>query len=480
MSNEIDLLCCVQGSEIDHIFPVRISHSAKTMHLRRAIRQQEPTLRHIDDEALQFWKVAIPLTSITDDSGQFNLEDGQQLMDIMRISDIWERAPSDDILSGIIIRLPDGECVVHAAISSIQSNISLPGDVNDHWSPRSDTVRCLFDTLERRRLVHVRSPLAASVYSMRSWLQNAPQSDQALDARRRSMDPTYPFPGFITFFFVDDGQDSYQDEMLWSKFLERVHDAFYNNYRVILFCSYGNPSPRPVFHKAGVPLCLSFAARVNLWPTDRSIGLLLTRLEFDEVVARHERKLKLHPVILARIFDWTAGHVGAVVQLLHVLGHQEVRQGAQLTVDDFYAENPPHLLGQQLRSKCGPFGRGLPLDGEISEDPNVSVFLRTLLRHGDVKEEMENRQIIHKCNRNGWIYAYESQPSSVTRYALASPLHSSVISWILVPSNMPRYASPFELCFVPAISSFEPSQMHIPIHRVGAPNLVDNQLPEAQ
>ena len=66
----------------------------------------------------------------------------------------------------------------------------------------------------------------------------------------------------------------------------------------------------------------SDAARVALRPTKASIGLLLTRMEFDEVVARHESKLNLHPIILEHIFDWTAGHVGAVVQLLHVLAHQ--------------------------------------------------------------------------------------------------------------------------------------------------------------
>ena len=77
------------------------------------------------------------------------------------------------------------------------------------------------------------------------------------------------------------------------------------------------PISRPVFYDAGTSLCLSVEARVTLsWPTETSIGLTNTRLGFDEVVARHERKLNLHPIILERIFDWTAGHVGAVVQLL--------------------------------------------------------------------------------------------------------------------------------------------------------------------
>lgn len=166
-----------------------------------------------------------------------------------------------------------------------------------------------------------RNPLA-SVDTTHSWPRIAPRSERALDKRLRSIDPTYPRPSAITFLLFDDGQDSYQDDLLWGIFLKRVHDRFHNNYRVVLFCSHGSPSPRPVFHEAGTSLCLSVEARVVLWPTEISIGLLLTRLEFDEVVARYERKLNLHPIVLQRIFDWPAGHVGAVVQLLHVLAHQ--------------------------------------------------------------------------------------------------------------------------------------------------------------
>lgn len=52
------------------------------------------------------------------------------------------------------------------------------------------------------------------------------------------------------------------------------------------------------------------------------MGILLDRVEFNEVVARCERKLNLHPDLLDGIFNWTAGHVGAIVQLLHILSGQ--------------------------------------------------------------------------------------------------------------------------------------------------------------
>ena len=51
------------------------------------------------------------------------------------------------------------------------------------------------------------------------------------------------------------------------------------------------------------------------------MGILLDRVEFNEVVARRERKLNLHPDLLDNIFNWTAGHVGAIVQLLNIVSY---------------------------------------------------------------------------------------------------------------------------------------------------------------
>lgn len=53
-----------------------------------------------------------------------------------------------------------------------------------------------------------------------------------------------------------------------------------------------------------------------------SVGLLLNRIEFDQIVVQDPRNLKLHPGLLDNIFNWTVGHVGAVVQLLNIISQQ--------------------------------------------------------------------------------------------------------------------------------------------------------------
>jgi hypothetical protein len=57
MTDTIELFCWVQGTEVRHTFPVRVSPSAKVMHLKQAIHQKKPSFRRIDPDTLQLWKV---------------------------------------------------------------------------------------------------------------------------------------------------------------------------------------------------------------------------------------------------------------------------------------------------------------------------------------------------------------------------------------------------------------------------------------
>ena len=148
--------------------------------------------------------------------------------------------------------------------------------------------------------------------------------------------------------------------------------------------------------------------------------------------------------------------------------------------------NPPHLLISQLLGGEA-FNRGLPLHKDLSEDPSVAAFFRNLIRDGEIKARAENREMIDKCHRKGWLHTYEvnSSITFATCYTFASPVHAAAVSWTLPPSNdMPRYPSILALC-VAVISNFKPSQMHTPIRRVdaqGAPSTIGQleQLPEAQ
>ena len=153
-----------------------------------------------------------------------------------------------------------------------------------------------------------------------------------------------------------------------------------------------------------------------------------------------------------------------------------MRKGASFTIDAFNAENPSNSL--IIRLQGGAFGRGLPLDTELSQNLNIASFLRTLIRDGVFEGREAEQETAHTCHRNGWIHSYINAERMIC-YTFPSPLHSAHVSWLLKPSDdMPTYSTVFELCFK-AISMFKPSQMHTPIRRVGAARTT-NPLPEAQ
>src|ERR1700691_105559 len=107
------------------------------------------------------------------------------------------------------------------------------------------------------------SPLAF-VNSTSTWprLEEAKQSDSALIKRLQDVDPLFPRRHGLAFLLFDEGQDSYEDHVLWNTFFKGVSDGRYFRYRVILFCSYGSPSSRPVLYNIGTRLVLRHAARI--------------------------------------------------------------------------------------------------------------------------------------------------------------------------------------------------------------------------
>jgi hypothetical protein len=181
--------------------------------------------------------------------------------------------------------------------------------------------------------------------------------------------PSFPWHDGLAFLLFDEGQDLYHNPILWNVFLKGVSDRNYNPYYIILFCNYGSPSSRPVSYSIGNPPVLAAAAHISLWPGERPVGILLQQSEFDEVMSRFSHPLNLHPDLLDLIFNWTVGHAGAVVRLLHEISYQvslscqpqlfeslnsvsqrvsDMCHGVPFTVQAFHDENPLHALVRNL------------------------------------------------------------------------------------------------------------------------------------
>ena len=129
----------------------------------------------------------------------------------------------------------------------------------------------------------------------------------------------WPKAGTRQYILIDEAQDSYWDEDFWNDFLKQLQ-GFDKGTRAILFCSYGSPSARPNDHAAFTPLSIGAVARVSLRPQSTDdIGLLLTREEYEELLRKHPKVLAFDEGLKSAIYEWTAGHVGAVYVLIEFI-----------------------------------------------------------------------------------------------------------------------------------------------------------------
>jgi len=124
--------------------------------------------------------------------------------------------------------------------------------------------------------------------------------------------------GDETVFIFDEAQETYWDTNLWNMFFKSIHDYCYT---AIVFASYGSPTSTGVKNTSMV-----ITQRVTLSPTDDEdglppIGILLTRLEFQDLIAERypSEQHSFHATFLDGIFSLTAGHAGAVSDLLDVI-----------------------------------------------------------------------------------------------------------------------------------------------------------------
>ena len=123
----------------------------------------------------------------------------------------------------------------------------------------------------------------------------------------------------------------------------------------------------------------------------------------------------------------------------------------------------------------GAFGRGLPEDKELREDPAIVEFFRTLLISENgilvpIGCRHENKALF-TCHQHGWIHAEMDRSGSVPgiRYTFASPLHKSCLSWRLEPMTQrpsESFRSPLDMSRS-VISLFKPSRLTTP-HHVGS------------
>jgi hypothetical protein len=127
---------------------------------------------------------------------------------------------------------------------------------------------------------------------------------------------------------IDEAQSTHWDTVFWNNFLQEITPE--SSDRVILFASYGSPTGR--VSAEGTSMVAPDHNRVSLRPVYHShevpplpsAGLLLTVEEFTDMVGRAYKAGCFDNDFLEYVFRVTAGHTGAVADLLTVVSSHDV------------------------------------------------------------------------------------------------------------------------------------------------------------
>ena len=177
----------------------------------------------------------------------------------------------------------------------------------------------------------------AEVIILKNWPkeQLQPMSQQQ---RLEEFLPGYPsFTDKERFFLFDEGQTTYWDTTLWAIFKDefqsiRKPEEPRKLVYAILFCSHGNENVNS--DGEPTPVVLS-GARVTLKRADLGVskpcGLLLDNEEYLQLIRLRKGKLLLADDLRNFVYEFTQGHVGAIVAIIEFLVKQVPTYESRIT-----------------------------------------------------------------------------------------------------------------------------------------------------
>ncbi|KAG8766434.1 hypothetical protein FRC20_006290 [Serendipita sp. 405] len=260
------------------------------------------------------------------------------------------------------------------------------------------------------------------------------------------------------FYLIDEGHTSYWDEELWKDFKDSVQrtsvaDAPY----VILFCSYNDDLRK--FHGMTPPsmgtgrLTLArIIAPLKSGDDMTPVGLLLDRKEYMGILSRFSKKrLLLDKELENFIFEFTAGHVGAVIAMLQYIIKVEephMTNGETITFAEFQAQD---LTFQKLtRYLIEDF----TVSRLLSTDSSYYPAKRQLLVHGPIREDhAKYKDLLEGASKSGLVEFMDRF------YNLPSPLHRQVWSWRLMPIDQYKYEGTLIHLIKDTVGRFRPNQL---------------------
>jgi len=154
----------------------------------------------------------------------------------------------------------------------------------------------------------------SNLIMINTWVKDSTRWETKLAAHN------YDFNGPNT-LIIDEAQLTYWDTGFWNSYLKAINDR--SRDRIILFVSWASPTSR-VSVKGPTPIVVPATQSINLRPTNHldhlpPVGLLLSKAEFNEMVDTAFPDGRFTAKFLDHVFHLTAGHAGAVNEVLRII-----------------------------------------------------------------------------------------------------------------------------------------------------------------
>lgn len=363
------------------------------------------------------------------------------------------------------------ESVLHLLVQKPSSNPgglpnvdgSKPGgevmkrSLSGNWYYRPKTVQILYSLLERHRFLLVsgtpgsgKSVLAELIIQ---YIQNTEPNTQVVflsgwieDIVRQ---PTYynenveqkgwNISNPKSVLVIDEAQETYSDKNFWVGKVKKIANEMFVTMkgRIILFASYGSPSMRFLNFNT-TPILIPESRRIGLWPIDHdnglpSVGLFLSRDEYPAIASNGVANHHFDSTFLEWVYEITAGHVGAFVDILLFTKAQpcyrECKHGRKLTLQSFVETVLPEKFWTWLGENT-VFSRGMPSPTAFKD-----IEIRNVLEHLCISGFVKRNQIsegtiehVEKCHFSGWLYCYKENDGDHC-YIFSTPLHQWFVAW---------------------------------------------------
>ncbi|KAG8822700.1 hypothetical protein FRC17_009488 [Serendipita sp. 399] len=355
----------------------------------------------------------------------------------------------------VLVRLPEDERPRKRRRTKPRLS-DKPNKISEQTDPRQHTVNVLYELVNKLHAVQVtgtpgsgkttllnllhhaileRRP-TARVFVINGWLKG----DEA-SVEYRWLKRIDEWDGYreSDYYLIDEGQTSYWDQDLWKDFKDAFQNqSFADRPHVVLFCSY-NEELR-VLH-GYIPLefgdgKLALARRTQ--PPDSMqdrtpVGLLLDWDEYLGVLNRFEEKRFLLDDDLKKfIFDFTAGHVGAVKAMFRYMvktAEPDMSTGRTVSLAEFQSRDLTSAKLSEHLSQDSTVARSL------SRDPRWFPVMKRLLVDGPISHyDDQYKSLCADAHKFGLIEFMDQS------YDFPSPLHRQIWSWLLTCSDQSNFS----------------------------------------